>query len=248
MATCIDFNADIGEGCGDDEAIIPLLSSASIACGGHAGDAASMATAVSRCLAHGVAIGAHPAWADRDGFGRRTMQLPTGRLRSLLRHQVETLQAVAADAGAKLAHVKPHGALYNQSAEDAGLAACIAAEVAAIDAGIKLYALAGSELATAGRAAGLVVVEEVFAERAYRSDGRLVPRGEPGAVIDALEDAVAQTLQMLREGTVTSIEGAVVPIRPQTLCLHGDRPDAAAFARGLRQAIEAAGCTVRAPA
>lgn len=248
MATCIDFNADIGEGCGDDGAIVPLLSSASIACGGHAGDAESMAAAVALCLAHGVAIGAHPAWEDRAGFGRQALSLPVAEVRALVRRQVGMLDAVAARAGARLAHVKPHGALYNQAAQDDVLAEAIATQVAAIDPGLKLYALAGSALAHAGRAAGLVVVEEVFAERAYRGDGRLVPRGEPGAVIDTLEAAVAQTLQMLREGRVTSRDGGVVPIRAQTLCLHGDRPDAAGFARGLRRAIEAAGFAIRAPA
>ncbi|TXK62175.1 LamB/YcsF family protein [Alkalisalibacterium limincola] len=243
----IDFNADIGEGCGDDAAIVPLLSSASIACGGHAGDAASMAAAVACCAAHGVAIGAHPSWEDRPGFGRQRMDRPAAELQSLLRSQVQALAAVAAQVGMRLAHVKPHGALYNQAAEDAGVADAIAGEVARIDPGLKLYALAGSELAAAGRRAGLAVVEEVFAERGYRSDGRLVPRGEPGAVIDTLDTAVAQTLQMLAEGSVTSVDGKMVPIHPQTLCLHGDRPDAAAFARGLREAIEAAGYAVRAP-
>lgn len=247
MAMHIDFNADIGEGCGDDAAIVPLLSSASIACGGHAGDGASMAAAVAHCRTHGVAIGAHPSWEDRSGFGRQRMERPANELQSLLRRQVLALAAVSTQAGMRLAHVKPHGALYNQAAEDVRVADAIAEEVARIDAGLRLYALAGSELAAAGRRAGLAVVEEVFAERAYLSDGRLVPRGEPGAVIDTLESAVAQTLQMLREGSVTSIDGKTVPIRPQTLCLHGDRPDAAAFARGLRNAIEAAGYTVRAP-
>lgn len=248
MATHIDFNADIGEGCGDDAAIIPLLSSASIACGGHAGDSASMAAAVAHCVEHGVAIGAHPSWEDREGFGRQRVDAPMDQLQSMLQRQIRALAAVAGSAGARLAHVKPHGALYNQAAEDAGVARAIAEEVASIDPGLRLYALAGSELAAAGRAAGLSVVEEVFAERAYLDDGRLVPRGEPGAVIGTLEAAVAQTLQMLREGTVTSVDGQTVPIRPQTLCLHGDRPDAARFARGLRQAIEAAGFVVRAPA
>ena len=248
MSTCIDFNADIGEGCGEDAAIVPLLSSASIACGGHAGDAGSMAEAVALCLQHGVAIGAHPAWDDREGFGRARVEAPDDVLRAMLRRQIQALRAVASGAGARMVHVKPHGALYNQAAEDPQVAATIAGEVAAIDPGLKLYALAGSELVAAGRRAGLTVVEEVFAERAYQRDGRLVARAMPGAVLDTLEAAVAQTLQMLGEGTVTSIDGHVVPIRPQTLCLHGDRSDAARFARALRRAIESAGYTVRAPA
>lgn len=247
MATSIDFNADIGEGCGDDAAIVPLLSSASIACGGHAGDARSMAEAVALCRQHGVAIGAHPAWDDREGFGRERVDAPANVLRAMLRRQILALGAVASGAGARMVHVKPHGALYNQAAEDPEVAATIAGEVAAIDPDLKLYALAGSELVAAGRRAGLGVVEEVFAERAYRHDGRLVERATPGAVLDTLEAAVAQTLQMLGEGTVTSIDGHAVPIRPQTLCLHGDRPDAARFARALREAIESAGYTVRAP-
>ncbi|MGY6517826.1 MAG: 5-oxoprolinase subunit PxpA [Lysobacteraceae bacterium] len=248
MAEHIDFNADVGEGCGDDAALIPLLSSASVACGGHAGDAASMAATVALCLRHGVAIGAHPAWPDRTGFGRRRHRPGAGEVEALLAAQLGALASVVAAAGGRLAHVKPHGALYNQAAEDPGLARSIATWIARHRPGLRLFALAGSELAAAGRDAGLVVVEEVFAERAYRADGRLVPRDVEGAVLPTVQAAVAQTLGMLREGVVTSIDGQRVPIRPQTLCLHGDRPDAAAFAGALREAIEAAGVAIRAPA
>lgn len=247
MPRTIDFNADIGEGCGDDAAILPLVSSASIACGGHAGDDASMAEAVRACGSLGVAAGAHPAWNDREHFGRRTQAASPTQVAALVDEQVRRLAAIADGLGLRLAHVKPHGALYNQAADDIDLARAIATAVAAIDPGLKLYALAGSHLVAAGREAGLAVVEEVFAERAYEADGRLRERGRPGAVIDDLDDAVAQTLAMLREGRVRSHDGQWVAIRAQTLCLHGDRPDAAAFARGLRAAIEAAGFDIRAP-
>lgn len=248
MHTCIDFNADIGEGCGHDAAIVPLVSSASIACGGHAGERGSMAAAIALCLRHAVAIGAHPGWEDRSGFGRRRQSRTAVQVHDIVQRQVAALAAEAARADATLAHVKPHGAMYNQASDDAALAQAIAGAVWAIDPRLKLYALAGSALVDAGREAGLDVVEEIFAERAYQADGRLVPRDMPGAVIDDLDGSIAQTLQILRTGTVTCAEGSRIALRGRTLCLHGDRPDAAAFARALRHAIEAAGITIAAPA
>ena len=248
MTARIDFNCDLGEGCGDDAAIVPCISSASIATGGHAGDARSMREAVALCLRHGVAIGAHPSFLDRAHFGRRELSLPPAEIHSLVRTQVELLAALCTESGTTLAHVKPHGALYNLAARDAGTAEAIAHAVHDCDPRLWLYALAGSELARAGARLGLPVAQEVFAERAYAADGGLVPRGQPGAVIDHLDAALAQMRGMLRKGFVSSIDGHAVPIRADTLCLHGDREDAAAFATALRDALRAEGFAILSPA
>ncbi len=243
----IDFNCDLGEGCGDDAAIVPHLSSASIACGGHAGDEASMRATVALCLRHGVAIGAHPSFVDREHFGRRELDLGVGAIHVLVLAQVRRLAAVCEAAGARLRHVKPHGALYNLAARDADVADAIAAAVQAIDPALWLYALSGSALAEAGRLAGLPVAEEAFAERRYTAEGRLVSRDRPGAVIDDLDASLAQVRTMLREQAVIALDGGRVPLRADTLCLHGDRPDAARFAASLRAALEAEGVRVAPP-
>ena len=247
MPERIDFNCDLGEGCGDDAAIVPLVSSASIACGGHAGDDATMRAAVALCLRNGVAIGAHPSFVDREHFGRRELDLGVGAIHVLVLAQVRRLGAICAAAGARLRHVKPHGALYNLAARDAGVADAIASAVRAVDPALWLYALSGSALADAGRLAGLSVAEEAFAERGYTPDGRLAPRGQPGAVIDDLDASLAQVRTMLREHVVVAIDGSRVPLRADTLCLHGDRPDAARFAAALRAALEAEGVAIAPP-
>lgn len=245
MRKRIDFNCDLGEGCGDDAAIAPWISSASIACGGHAGDAASMREAIALCLEHGVAIGAHPGLEDRANFGRRELPLTPEQAHQLVKRQVETIADITARAGTTLQHVKPHGALYNMAGRDDSLAEAVAAAVRAIDASLRLYALAGSRLVHAGRAAGLEVAAEAFAERRYAADGQLAPRQLPGSVIEGLEPALAQVRDLLRDGAVTAIDGTRVAIEADTLCLHGDRPDAATFARALRTTLEAEGVTVR---
>ena len=247
MPDRIDFNCDLGEGCGDDAAILPHLSSASVACGGHAGDDASMRATVDLCLRHGVAIGAHPSFVDREHFGRRELDLGVGAVHVLVVAQVRRLAAICTAAGARLRHVKPHGALYNLAARDAGAADAIATAVRAVDPTLWLYALSGSALADAGRLAGLSVAEEAFAERGYGADGRLTPRGRPGAVIDDLDASLAQVRTLLREHVVVAGDGSRVPLRADTLCLHGDRPDAARFAAALRAALEAEGVAVLAP-
>ena len=247
MRKQIDFNCDLGEGCGNDAAIAPWITSASIASGGHAGDAASMREAVALCLEHGVAIGAHPSFEDRAHFGRREFPVTPEQAHRLVRRQAETLAEIAACAGTALAHVKPHGALYNLATRDDAIAEAVAAAVRSIDGSLWLYALAGSRLVRAGRGAGLRVASEAFAERRYAADGQLAPRELPGAVIGDLDPALAQVRMMLREGAVESIDGSRVAIQADTLCLHGDRKDAADFARGLRAALEAEDITVGAP-
>jgi len=248
MTQSIDFNCDLGEGCGSDAAIVPCISSASIACGGHAGDTASMRQAIALCLQHGVAIGAHPSFVDREHFGRRELSLPAADIQQLVVEQVGTLAALCREAETSLQHVKPHGALYNLAARDTATADAIAQAVHDCDPGLFLYALAGSELSAAGRRRGLRVIEEVFAERGYTAGGRLVPRDQAGAVIDRLDDSLAQVRGMLRDGSVRAVDGSLVPIRADTLCLHGDRAGAADFAHALRTALQAEGYAIVAPA
>lgn len=244
----IDFNCDLGEGCGNDAAILPSISSASIACGMHAGDPSTMEATIALCLANGVAIGAHPGYPDREHFGRRELDLRGAELRALLIYQVGALQALVRAAGGKLQHVKPHGALYNRAAVDRSTADVVVDAVHALDPGLRLYALAGSTLVAAARAAGLAVVEEAFVERRYEADGTLAPRGHDDAVIDTIEDAAAQAIGILEHGQVRARTGELVQVQAQSLCLHGDRPDAAQFATRLRAVIESAGHSVRAPA
>lgn len=243
----IDFNCDLGEGCGDDAAILPFVSSASIACGLHAGDAETMWRTVALCREHGVAIGAHPSLDDREGFGRRELEIAPDRAGALVLYQVGALAAICRAQGARLAHVKPHGALYNRAARDPALAGAIARAVRDFDPALILFGLADSELTRAGEAAGLRVAHEVFAERRYEADGRLTPRTHSKAVIEDIDEALAQVRVMLREGAVIARGGERVPIRADTVCLHGDRPDAAAFARALRAALEADSVRVTAP-
>ena len=243
----IDFNCDLGEGCGSDAAIVPLISSASIACGGHAGDATSMAASVALCQRHDVAIGAHPSYDDRAGFGRHDMDISSDAVTALVTKQVAALTEVCMAAGARLHHVKPHGALYNRAARDPAVAIAVATAVHAFDPRLILYGLSDSCLTAAGTAVGLRVAHEVFAERRYDADGRLAPRGTPGAVIETEADALAQVRSLIDDGVVIARDGSRVRLRADTLCLHGDRPDAAAFARSLRHALEAASVDIRAP-
>lgn len=245
--TSIDFNCDLGEGCGNDAAVIRWISSASIACGAHAGDDATMRATLRLCRAHGVAAGAHPGHDDRAHFGRRELALSAEDLRALLQAQLRRIASLADAEGVRLAHVKPHGALYNLAARDRTAADVIAATVHAFDPSLILYGLADSESTAAAEAAGLRVAHEAFAERAYDADGRLAPRGTPGAVLEDVDAALAQVRSLLRDGAVTARDGTRVPLHADTLCLHGDRPDAAAFARALRTALESEGIHVESP-
>lgn len=246
MNARIDFNCDLGEGCGDDAAIIPLVSSASIACGGHAGDEETMRATLRLCRAHGVSAGAHPSYEDREHFGRRVLSASPDEVARMVRDQITRLAALAHEEGVRLAHVKPHGALYNVAADDAAVADAIAATVATIDPSLVLFGLSGSALTDAGTAHGLRVAHEVFAERGYDARGRLLPRGTPGAVIDSLDDAIAQVRRLALKGEVVADDGGVIAVRADTLCLHGDRADAAVFARAVRDALQADGVAIAA--
>lgn len=234
----IDLNADLGEGCGDDGALMPLISSANIACGFHAGDAQTMRESVRLALAHHVAIGAHPSFPDRENFGRTAMQLPPETVYAQTLYQAGALAAIARAEGGVMKHVKPHGMLYNQAAREPLLADAIACAVKALDARLILVGLAGSELIRAGVHYGLATREEVFADRGYLADGSLVPRSEPGALIEDDDEAVARTLDMVLNGQVRSREGGFAKVNAQTVCLHGDGAHALAFARRLREAFE----------
>ncbi|GAB3385805.1 LamB/YcsF family protein [Lysobacter fragariae] len=240
----IDFNCDLGEGCGDDAAIIPLITSASIACGGHAGDVDTMRATLRLCRQHGVAAGAHPSYADREHFGRIDMRLSPVQVALLVREQLERLAMVAYEEGVRLAHVKPHGALYNVAARDRAVADAIATAVAEFDPQLILFGLSGSQLTRAGEAAGLRVAHEVFAERRYEADGTLTPRAHDDAVIEGLDAALEQVRRFVREGTVITRTGERIARRADTLCLHGDRADATAFARAIRDALTAGGVRI----
>ncbi|HEV2608252.1 MAG TPA: 5-oxoprolinase subunit PxpA [Xanthomonadaceae bacterium] len=245
MPRRIDFNCDLGEGC-DDAAVMPYISSASIACGLHAGDAETMRRTVELCQRHGVAIGAHPSFDDRESFGRREMAWTPGEVYTLVLDQILVLTDVAAAHGARLAHVKPHGALYNMAARNGVLADAIARAVRDADPMLRLVGLSGSALPAAGAAIGLRVLHEVFAERRYEADGTLTPRGQPDAVIENLDASLAQVRMLVRDDRVIARTGESIPLRVDTLCLHGDRSDAAQFARAVRDALEADGVFVEA--
>jgi len=233
----VDLNADLGEGCGSDAALLQLVSSANIACGSHAGDAQTMRDCVREALKNGVAIGAHPSFPDRENFGRTAMHLPPETVYAHMLYQIGALQAIARAEGGQLCHVKPHGMLYNQAAKEVALADAIARAVYSVDPGLILVGLAGSELIRAAERHGLVAREEVFADRGYQADGSLVPRTEPGALIANEEQALAQTLEMVQHGRVKSVTGKWAQVRAQTVCLHGDGEHALAFARRLREAF-----------
>ena len=247
----IDLNCDMGESfgawtLGNDEAVLAYVSSANIACGYHAGDPRTMRRTVASALARGVAVGAHPGFPDLAGFGRRPMSLSQDEVYEAVLYQIGALAGFARAAGGRLRFVKPHGALYNMAARDRALAAAIVAAVADFDHTLAFYGLAGSEMLHAAEAAGLTAVSEVFADRAYLDDGSLAPRGQAGALIEDHQQSVAQALSMVLDGKVRALSGREVPVRADTLCIHGDKPDALALARCLRDALAEAGVQVAA--
>ncbi|PLP96813.1 lactam utilization protein LamB [Cupriavidus pauculus] len=248
----LDFNSDLGENfglykLGDDTAVLSQISSANVACGFHAGDPQTIAATVRNAVANGVSVGAHPGFQDLQGFGRRAIQMSHGEIYNLTVYQVGAVKAFAEAAGSRLAHVKAHGALYNMAAKDLGMARALAEAVHDVDSSLVFFGLAGSELVRAGREAGLHVAEEVFADRSYQADGSLTPRGQPGAMITDVDTAISQVLRMVREGVVRSQQGVDVPVKADTLCIHGDQPGAATFARDIRAALIAEGIDIRPP-
>jgi UPF0271 protein len=242
----IDLNCDMGEGCGADEALMPLVSSANVACGGHAGDEASMRETVRLARRHGVAVGAHPSFPDRAGFGRARMARSPAQVRADVAGQVRALAAICLAEGVPLVHVKPHGALYNAAAQDADLAGAVALGARDVDPGLVVVCLAGSPMVAAVRALGLALAEEAFADRGYTARGALVPRGEPGALVEDPALVSARASRMARERSVVAVDGTVVPVAADTLCLHGDTPGAAALAAAVRARLARDGVEVRA--
>lgn len=248
----IDLNGDLGESfgawrMGDDDALLALLSSANIACGFHAGDPEIMRHTVAHAVAHGVAIGAHVSLPDLQGFGRREMSVTPAEAYALTLYQIGALHAFTCAAGGRLTHVKPHGALYNMAARDRVLADAIARATRDFDPQLRLFGLAGSALVEAGRAIGLPVAAEAFVDRRYRTDGSLQPRRENGAVIEDIDQALAQALGIARDGVVHTLDRQRVQLHADTLCLHGDGSHAVQLARKLRSELEAAGLQIAAP-
>jgi UPF0271 protein len=237
----IDLNCDLGEGAGHDAELMPLITSANIACGAHAGDEATMQATVALAQKHGVAIGAHPGFADRANFGRRELAVTPDEVHMLVLVQVRMLQRLG-----PVRHVKPHGALYNMAARDLALARAVVDAIYEADPRLILYGLAGSHLIAVAEACGLPVVSEVFADRTYQSDGSLTPRAQANALITDENTAVAQVLRMVREGKVRATDGTDVAITADTVCLHGDGAHPVEFARKLRHELTAAGVEIKA--
>ena len=247
----VDLNADVGESfgawsLGQDPALMSSITSASVACGFHAGDPGVMRATVGLALEHGVAVGAHPGFPDLAGFGRRELQVSPRDVEDFVVYQIGALAGIAAAQGVRLQHVKPHGALFNMAVRDAALADAIARAVAMIDKSMILFGLPGSELVAAGLRAGLRTACEVFADRAYRPDGTLVPRQEEGAVIHDAGEVEARVIGMVRDQAVQAVDGTRVPLTVDTICVHGDTPGAAELAARIRSALEKAGVEVKA--
>lgn len=247
----IDLNCDLGESfgaytIGSDEKILPYITSANIACGYHAGDPAVMRRSVALCKQYGVQVGAHPSLPDLMGFGRRKMAVSPAEAADYVAYQIGALKAFCDAAGVPLHHVKPHGALYNMAAQDRALADAICQAVRQTAPGAVLLALSGSEMVDAARAIGLLVASEVFADRGYRPDGTLVPRSQPGAMIENEDEAIARVLRMAREGRVAASDGSTVALQADSVCVHGDGPQALAFVQKLHAALPAAGVALAA--
>ncbi len=244
----IDLNSDLGESwlpeiVGDDEAMLALVSSANLACGAHGGDPSTMAAACRSAVARGVVIGAHPSYDDREGFGRRDLEVAPSVPEAQLREQAARLADAARAAGGAARYRKPHGALYNRIVRDAERAEVVAGVAAA--AGLPVMGMPGSAIERASRAAGIRFVTEAFVDRAYRADGSLVPRTEPGAVLHDVSAVAARAVRLAVEGSVIAVDGAVVRVEAESLCVHGDTPGAVAMARAVRDALAEAGVDVR---
>ena len=246
----VDLNADVGEGfgpwpMGEDEALIPLVTSVNVACGAHAGDPLTIERTIRLAVATGASVGAHPGYPDLAGFGRRDLDMSAEELGASLVYQIGAVAAFARAAGVELRHVKPHGALYNRAARDDAVAEVVARAVADISRELVLVGLAGSRSLAAAEAAGVTVAAEAFADRGYEADGSLRSRRLDGAILASPALAASQAVAIAREGRVTAVDGSAVEVRADTICLHGDTPGAADYARAVRAALEAAGIPVR---
>jgi UPF0271 protein len=250
VALSIDLNSDVGESfgayrLGDDADVMRSITSANVACGFHAGDPAVMRATVRLARDAGVAVGAHPGFPDLVGFGRRNLEASPREVEDLVLYQIGALFAIAKSEGVALAHVKPHGALYNMAARDRKMADAIARAIRRFDPTLILFALPGTQLLEAGRAAGLPVAAEGFADRAYAADGSLASRTLPGAVIHDADEVVTRSLRMVRDGEVIATDGSVLRFKVDTLCVHGDTTGAASLTRLLRNGLERSGVAIR---
>ncbi|MER5597811.1 5-oxoprolinase subunit PxpA [Streptomyces sp. NPDC002265] len=249
--TSIDLNADLGEGFGrwrltDDEQLLSVVTSANVACGFHAGDAATMRRVCAQAAERGVAIGAQVSYQDLAGFGRRAMDVPAAELTAEVAYQIGALEVFARAAGARVAYVKPHGALYNRVVHDEEQAHAVVDGVRLADAALPVLGLPGSRLLEVAAEAGLPAVAEAFADRAYTEEGTLVPRDRDGAVVTDAAAVVARSVGLARSGTVTAHSGARIEVRARSLCLHGDTPGAVELARQVRRRLEESGVRVEA--
>ncbi|HVK97445.1 MAG TPA: 5-oxoprolinase subunit PxpA [Flavisolibacter sp.] len=236
MLIC-DLNCDMGEGMPNDAALMPFISSANIACGYHAGDEDTMKKTVALCLEYGVAIGAHPSYADRENFGRKEMPVDADEVYVLIEEQLAALQKITKEFRTTITHVKPHGTLYSAAAKDKNIAAAIASAVREFDEDLELFGLSGSYSISEAKALGLKTRNEVFADRTYQDDGSLTPRSLPNALIEDENKVVQQVLQMIEKGTVTTVSGKEVPIEVETICIHGDGRNAVALAKRLSSVL-----------
>lgn len=246
----IDLNCDMGESfgawrMGADAELMNYVSSVNVACGFHAGDASVMRETIEKAIEKDLAIGAHPSFPDLQGFGRRNMKMSADEIFDIVLYQVSALKGICEAFGVRLHHVKPHGALYNQAARDATIAASIAKAVKAVDEKLVFYGLSGSFLIDEGEKLGLKTASEVFADRTYQTDGSLTPRVEPNALITDAEEAVSQVLQMIFERVVKSVDDEAIPITAETVCIHGDGENALRFARTIREKLTANGIEIR---
>src|SRR5438132_14252735 len=247
----IDLNADLGESfgaytIGHDAGLMKAITSANVAAGFHGGDPSVLRDTIRLAKRHGVAVGAHPGFPDLVGFGRRELNVTPKEAEDFVLYQVAAVAGVARAEGVALQHVKPHGALFNMAVRNRELSDAIARGVAAFDRSLILFGLPGSEILSAGTAAGLRVAAEVFADRAYEADGSLASRRKPGSVIHDADAVVARAVRMVKEGTVVAIDGSPVNLRADTICVHGDTPGSDALAAKIRAGLEAAGITVKA--
>lgn len=246
MTVFIDLNADLGEGDPSDAELLEVVSSCNVACGGHIGDTQSMQTTVAMALGNGVTVGAHPAYPDREGFGRRPRFVSGAALFESLTEQLHAFEAVCARAGAPVCHIKPHGALYNDAAKDPALAAIVIRSVKALHGNHPIVGPAGSALAAAAQDAGLAFIREAFIDRAYQESGELVSRSVAGAVYTDPDTMAAQAISIVLQQRVQTVQGDSVPVAADTLCIHGDTPNAAKAARHVRDVLQQNGVQIHA--
>ena len=244
--TSIDLNADLGEGMGTDEDLLQIVSSASIACGGHAGDAATIRHILNICKSRGVRAGAHPGYADPKRFGRFRIVMPLDQLLEQIRSQLFLVRFIADEVGVPLSYVKLHGALANQTAEELAFAVGIYATIQAMDPRMAVLALDGSQQVRAAKAVGMPLIREAYADRAYTAEGLLVPRAQEGAVIHDADAVIERCLRLAKTGEIVAVDGTVLKSAARSICLHGDTPGAVDLAREVRDALEGEGIEIRA--